>query len=308
MRGLGPHSNFCSAVIAWRLERCRDRDRLERGSGVHRDRCRDIGPLAAALSRIRENLPGRRIEHDDGRELWRPLRCDRRDLLLGRALDCSIVRRAGTWSDEGLRQPRRGHLWRRAGGGGRDRRSSSHDCDRPPSRERRSGWTRGEDGGDAQLERRALGHSEGRAWRGERGRDRHELLGVAGRQDARREDRVVGCDLALDAQATGADPDERVAPVDRARHVGECLHEDVAPADVRQLVDDNEPAPLERPVERPVRDHDRRAEEPRNGGGVELGGGSDLDAPPDRSVRRCLDPWRAFDRRRATSDGARPEL
>ena len=80
-------------------------------------------------------------------------------------------------------------------------------------------------------------------WRSSR--DRLELLRVARRPDTRREDRVDRPpDLTLDAQTAGAGPDQGIAPVDRARHVGDSLHEDIAAADVRQLVDQNEAAPL----------------------------------------------------------------
>jgi hypothetical protein len=72
------------------------------------------------------------------------------------------------------------------------------------------------------------------------------------------------------------------------------LHEDIAAADVRQLVDENEAAALHRPRERPLWDHDRRPEEPRDGGGLELGGGSDRHVLPGRGVLRGIDPRPLF--------------
>ena len=55
------------------------------------------------------------------------------------------------------------------------------------------------------------------------------------------------------AQPPGGEPDQRIEPIDRAGQLRQRLRQTVAPLDVRQLVQDHDPAAFHRPIVRLLR-------------------------------------------------------
>src|SRR5262249_57824404 len=75
-----------------------------------------------------------------------------------------------------------------------------------------------------------------------------QMARVVARPRAAAEDEVVARPLALGAQPPRRGPDERVEPVRGARDPAELVAQQVPPADVRQLVEEDDALPLLAPV------------------------------------------------------------
>ena len=87
----------------------------------------------------------------------------------------------------------------------------------------------------------------GAAVHAERAREIDQVRGVRGAADAEVEDDVVAGVFAFAAQPRAGDPEQRVEPVDRARHFGEQLDQPVAADEVRHLVREHQPHAIRRP-------------------------------------------------------------
>ena len=175
---------------------------------------------------------------------------------------------------------------RRAGDREEGRRGGGHEDRRAPSREREARRPGRHDRLHARRELRALGHAQRPGGRRAHARDRQEILGVARGPRPRREHRVVGRQLALEPQAPGGEPRQRIEPVERARELRDNLREAVPLAHVRELVvQHGDPPRVAPPLRGAGHEHDRR-EDAGDGRRVERVGHPDVRAEP--GFTRCL--------------------
>ena len=88
------------------------------------------------------------------------------------------------------------------------------------------------------------------------------MRGVVGRFHPARQHRVVARTLAFLAQARARDPQQGVEPVHGAQYLRDHLGGPVATADVRDLVPEDDPDAIARPVGRTGGQDDLRSCEP----------------------------------------------
>jgi hypothetical protein len=133
-------------------------------------------------------------------------------------------------------------------------------------------------------------------------RDREQVLGVARRARAAAQNRVVGGELALDAQPSRRQPRERVHPLHGQRELRDRVRDAVAPAHVRELVQQHDAPALGVPARRGARDHDDRRDRADHDRRVDVGA---RDEPRRRAAPADRAPRRRRAARRAPRSGAR---
>jgi hypothetical protein len=188
-------------------------------------------------------------------------------------IDGELLRVAWLGIDIGLREDigarRRRHHHRP----GRGRQPSHQQCEAREGTDQPRGlgaaWAgapapRIQDREHAPLELVGLGHRQGHGRHplvAHRGDDFEQVLGVVASASPQHEGEIVAGPLALGAQAARGRPHQRMEPVEGAGNAAHHVADQVAPLDVRQLVNQHRASPLGVPGRALGRKDDDRAEE-----------------------------------------------